>query len=126
MERLKLGSILDSLIAVAVIAATALVLVFFRDPSSWLVIALFVVLVVVLAFILAGHTVWSAKDPDKLRPSEHEIRKYELSHGLGSSQNPELTETAVEELPAELNPEPLEVEASDEVVSEDRAEGDTE
>ena len=104
VQKLKLGSVLDSLIAPSIIFTALLVFSVLYGPE-WLTIGAFVVVVLVIVVILGCFTYFSVKDPDKLRPSEHEIRKMEISAGLGNSEKL-ISEEKLEQLPAKSADEP--------------------
>ena len=110
MERLKLGSVLDPIIAVLIVIATlfAVVAIFARDDLKWLVPALFIILVIAVIIFFAVYIVWTLKDPDKLRTSEHEIRKFEIAHNMGEKGNVIPAETLVT-LPNTTTAEPKKI-----------------
>jgi energy-coupling factor transporter transmembrane protein EcfT len=87
MEKLKLGSVLDTPLAALIVIATLFAILILKDSTRWLLTAFFVIIVVVLILLFAVYVYWTFKDPDKLRPSEHEIRKFEIMHNMGDNTN---------------------------------------
>jgi hypothetical protein len=104
MQRLRLGSVLDSPLAVIIVIGTVLAIAILINPPgyNWLIPAIFGLLAIILLIFFCVYIYWTFKDPDKLRSSEHEIRKLEISHSLGSSGHI-LPEVSIDSLPAELN-----------------------
>jgi hypothetical protein len=98
VEKLRLGSVLDPIIAVLMAVLVAAVLAMFIAPGSWLALGFFILVCVVVGVVLVAFAYFALKDPDKLRSSEHEIRKLEIATGMGQKDR-ELPEAAIEMLP---------------------------
>ena len=103
MQRLKLGSVMDSLIAVLIVFGTLFAVAIIKN-ITWLMVSMLIILVVILVLFIVVYVAWSFKDPDKLRSSEHEIQKLQIMHGIGDNTK-QFTETEAARLPSVDNPE---------------------
>lgn len=100
ISKVKLGTVLDGPLALAVVVVIICSSVFVMTKEI-----LFAYLAFAPVILFAtGFVYFMIKDPNKLRSEEHEQTMVRLSSGLGESTKKEISEERLEALPAMTNP----------------------